>query len=288
MHDTTERTSLDSPRSEGAWQPSASRDRSSIARTAATHESRFGLAAPGMVMVLTLLAALAGGCGSSSGGGTSAVGGTTGAAGAQSRGGAGGSARGGSAGGGSSGTAGAGGSPSAGAGAGGSAGVAGTGVSPAGGAGAGGSAGLNGAGGAGGATVVVCSCPMATDGCLIVRVLRGADESKLPWTIWPAEADGTGTLIAAATAGSTSYRKMSPAPVDMTSATAGRVLDLGCVAAASTIQVFAFLDDNGNATATATSSADYRDACGNPRSVTVPVLAGKNTLVDFPLAGSCD
>lgn len=44
----------------------------------------------------------------------------------------------------------------------------------------------------------------------------------------------------------------------------------------------------GNAGPTATSSADYRDTCGNPRTVTVPVLAGKQTLVDFPLSISCD
>lgn len=129
---------------------------------------------------------------------------------------------------------------------------------------------------------------MATEGCLLVRVLRAADDSALPWNVRPAEADGIGTLIAAATEGATSYRATSTGIADMRPASAAYLIDLGCVTASDSISVTSFLDDNGNATATALSSSDDQDACGNPRALTVPVLSGRDTLVDFSLAGSCD
>ena len=144
-----------------------------------------------------------------------------------------------------------------------------------------------GTGGAGGATPISCNCT-ATDGCLLVRVLRAANDTALPWNTFPAEADGKGTLIAAATEGAASYRATYPGIADMTLASAAYLIDLGCVTASQSIRVTSFLDDNGDAAATASSSSDYRDACGNPRALTVPVLSGRITLLDFSLVGSCD
>jgi hypothetical protein len=107
----------------------------------------------------------------------------------------------------------------------------------------------------------------------------------LPWRISPAQVDGKGTLIASATSSSASRR--ATALADMTSPTASYILDVGCLGAGS-FQVTAFLDDDGNAGPTDTSSSDPLDACGQPHVVTTPILAGHLTLQDFPLSASCN
>jgi hypothetical protein len=109
----------------------------------------------------------------------------------------------------------------------------------------------------------------------------------LPWKTLPAQADGKGTLIASATSSSVSLRGTYPVPVDMTTATNPYLLDLGCFAAGD-YQVTAFLDDDANATPTDTSSSDPLDACGQPHTVTTPILAGRETYQDFPLSVSCN
>jgi len=156
-----------------------------------------------------------------------------------------------------------------------------------GGSAAGGTAG--GGGGAAGTGVPTASCSQcqSTEGCLSVRVLRAANDSMSPWKVWPNDADGTGTLIVSATEGTNTHRAASPTPVDLTPASAAFLFDLGCVEATN-YQVAAFLDDDGNASATATSSADYRDACSQPRVVTTPVQVGRTTLQDLSLSVSCD
>jgi hypothetical protein len=126
---------------------------------------------------------------------------------------------------------------------------------------------------------------MAGEGCLDVLIRRAADDSMLPWRISPAQVDGKGTLIASATSSSASRR--ATALADMTSPTASYILDVGCLGAGS-FQVTAFLDDDGNAGPTDTSSSDPLDACGQPHVVTTPILAGHLTLQDFPLSASCN
>src|SRR5688572_8240742 len=51
-------------------------------------------------------------------------------------------------------------------------------------------------GGSGG--LMPCTCENPSDGCARVAVRSGADVSNQPWTLWPDEADGRGTLIVSA------------------------------------------------------------------------------------------
>jgi hypothetical protein len=108
----------------------------------------------------------------------------------------------------------------------------------------------------------------------------------LPWKVSPAQADGSGRLIASATSSGVSASRAT-ALADMTSPTAAYGLDVGCLGAGS-YQVTAFLDDDANAGPTDTSSSDPLDACGQPRVVTTPILAGRLTLQDFPLSVGCN
>jgi hypothetical protein len=128
---------------------------------------------------------------------------------------------------------------------------------------------------------------MTGEGCLTVLVRRDADDSMLPWKTSPTQADGKGTLIASAISSSISRRATYPFPADLATTTASFVLDLGCLAAGS-YQVTAFLDDDGNASPTDTSSSDPLDACGQPHVVTTPILAGRGTVQDFPLSVACN
>jgi hypothetical protein len=108
----------------------------------------------------------------------------------------------------------------------------------------------------------------------------------LPWKTSPGQVDGNGTLIASATS-SSGFSSRATAPANLTLPNAAYVLDVGCLAAGS-YQVTAFLDDDANASATDTSSSDPLDACGQPRALTTPILAGRATVQDFPLSVSCD
>jgi hypothetical protein len=131
-----------------------------------------------------------------------------------------------------------------------------------------------------------CACG-SSQGCILAVVTRVADEKNLPWKIWPSEADGAGTLIVSATQGTTVLARKSVANADLKTAGAKYEVDLGCVATGAS-DVRAFLDDNGNAGASDTFSADYRDTCLGARKVTVTVEDGKQVRVELPLANSCD
>jgi hypothetical protein len=101
------------------------------------------------------------------------------------------------------------------------------------------------------------------------------------------EVDGVGTLIVTATpSGGTAIRRTAD-NADMRPATAKYAVDVGCVPAGM-VNIDAFLDDNGNAAPTAATSSDYRDSCGNPRSISAPITAGQGAEPAFALANSCD
>jgi hypothetical protein len=74
---------------------------------------------------------------------------------------------------------------------------------------------------------------------------------------------------------------------DMKPATASYVIDLGCVPVGM-LTIHVFLDDNGNADPMARASSDYRDSCGNPRTMSVSIAAGQTSQPTFALANSCD
>jgi hypothetical protein len=146
----------------------------------------------------------------------------------------------------------------------------------------GGSGGASGTGGVGAA----CTSCQAGQGCLRIEVTRGADVSRASWNVWPNEVDGVGALIIADSGGGSAVR-MVVADADMKPAAALYSIDFGC-ATAGTHTISVFLDDNGNAAATATSSSDYRDSCGRPRTVATTVTTGQTATVTFPIVASCD
>jgi len=153
--------------------------------------------------------------------------------------------------------------------------------------GAGGSTGTGGSSGTGGSTPGVCSGCAAAQGCLRVEVRRTADDMSQPWKVWPMEVDGVGTLIVTATPTMGTPVRKTFDGADMKPPTASYGVDIGCVPP-SPLMVDVFLDDNGNAAPTASTSSDYRDSCGNPRSTSVSPIAGAAVATTFFLANSCD
>lgn len=115
-----------------------------------------------------------------------------------------------------------------------------------------------------GGAAFTCTGCAATEGCIRVAVSRNADESTKPWTVWPQEADGQGTLVVGATAPNTTtvLARQTVANANFTAGTAHDDVDLNCLAPGS-LQVRAFLDDNNNASATTVQSSDYPDTCQN-------------------------
>jgi hypothetical protein len=101
------------------------------------------------------------------------------------------------------------------------------------------------------------------------------------------EADGVGTLVVTVTPSAGTPARMTVDNADMKPAAAKYVIEFSCEPPGM-YNVDAFLDDNGNAAPTAATSSDYRDSCGNPRSISVPVTAGQSSEPAFPLANSCD
>jgi hypothetical protein len=137
-----------------------------------------------------------------------------------------------------------------------------------------------------------CSGCNAGEGCLLVEVTRTADDSNMPWIVWPSEADGKGTLIVTAveqaSGGGAREERYTVADADFTSSSASYPVDLGCLPAAD-FKVHTFLDDNNNAQPNAVYSADYRDTCpGAPRAKDVTVTAGQQAKLVVQLANSCD
>ncbi len=131
-----------------------------------------------------------------------------------------------------------------------------------------------------------CACA-GGQGCLAILVMRTNDVSAQPWTVWPNEADGRGTLIVSAREGASVRARMTVPDANMAPAGAAYNVDLGCVPAA-TLTLGAFLDDNLNAGATDTFSSDYRDSCMLMRQPTHGVIAGERNEVALALNNSCD
>jgi len=132
-----------------------------------------------------------------------------------------------------------------------------------------------------------CTGCAAGEGCLIVDVTRTADTQFQPWIVWPAEADGVGTLVVAAVSGITTVARQTVDNADMTPAEAHYVVDLGCVPSGQ-IGPRVFLDDNLNAMSTDVFSSDYRDSCLLDRQPTFAVTTGINNTVMLQLNNSCD
>jgi hypothetical protein len=155
-----------------------------------------------------------------------------------------------------------------------------------------GDTGLGQEGGASDSSSGTCSGCAASEGCLLVEVTRTADDSNMPWKVWPTEADGKGTLIVTAveqsSGGAAREERKTVPDADFTSASASYTVDLGCLPA-SDFKVHTFLDDNNNAQPNAVYSADYRDTCpGAPRAREATVIAGQQAKLVVQLANSCD
>ena len=131
-----------------------------------------------------------------------------------------------------------------------------------------------------------CACA-GGQGCLTITVTRTTDVTNQPWTVWPNEADGAGTLIVSAREGASVRARMTVATANMVPATASYRVDLGCVPA-STLTLGAFLDDNLNAGAADTFSSDYRDSCMLMRQPTQIIVAAAHNDVALALNNSCD
>ena len=156
----------------------------------------------------------------------------------------------------------------------------------------GGSGGTSGQGGTGGMVVLMpcttCMPSQGTEGCLFVSVTRASDQSNQPWTLFPAEADGRGTLVIAAYDGSGAYdARRTIMGADMTPGDAKYDLNLGCVPT-GTKTLGVFLDDNEDATSSSVSSSDYRDSCPMDRSPMVSIVTNITTPVSVVLTNSCD
>src|SRR5262245_2720666 len=94
----------------------------------------------------------------------------------------------------------------------------------------GGSGGSGGQGGLGGMVVIIpCSGCQPMEGCMSVTVTRSSDQVNQPWTVWPDEADGTGTLVVAAVDSTTgSSRRRTVTAANMTATDARYDVNLGC------------------------------------------------------------
>lgn len=131
-----------------------------------------------------------------------------------------------------------------------------------------------------------CTCG-AGQGCLTITVTRTADVTNQPWTVWPNEADGTGTLIVSSREGVDTRVRKTVDNANFVPATASYRVVLGCVPA-TTQTLGAFLDDNLNAGPTDTFSSDYRDSCMVMRQPTQAIVAGAQNDVALALNNSCD
>jgi hypothetical protein len=133
-----------------------------------------------------------------------------------------------------------------------------------------------------------CTCGTGKS-CLRAVVTRGADMSKLPWVAFAAQgADGVGVLIVSAkAAGSGAVLRQAAGLVDAKPATINFNFDFGCVDLGD-YTMGAFLDDDGDATEDATSSADFLDACLQNRAPTATVRDAQITSAPLQLASSCD
>jgi hypothetical protein len=136
-----------------------------------------------------------------------------------------------------------------------------------------------------------CADCDAANACVMLEITRVAEESYLPWIVWPSEADGVGTLIVHAMRGTTDVLARSTiSGADMTAADASYTTNL-CVTP-GTLQIIVFLDDNENAPDTLIYSADYRDTCMGPgscyRCIELTVSAGEDVGAEAQLYGSCD
>ena len=133
-----------------------------------------------------------------------------------------------------------------------------------------------------------CACG-DTSGCLTLIVGRTADDTMMPWVLFPKEADGTGTLIASASNPPTVLARRAIEDVDLVSIPARtNTIALGCVPA-GTVTMSVFLDDQPNAEPADVTSADYRDTCLLDRSPTATVTGGDHTtFVSLSLARTCD
>jgi hypothetical protein len=149
------------------------------------------------------------------------------------------------------------------------------------------------AGDGGGESAGQSSCPgcAAGQGCLEVQVTRVADESTMPWTLWPTEVDGVGTLVVGlkerngGSGGQPERRTVSAA--DFTDPSAFYTVDFGCQPTLD-FEARAFLDDDEDGGAEAISSIDYHDACPAIRYIKLSITAGDKLNAAFKLAGSCD
>ena len=129
-----------------------------------------------------------------------------------------------------------------------------------------------------------CSCSQAL-GCLTVTVERGAD-SKLPWTKYPAEADGFGLLEVTAHSGGKRLGKRSVDRADFQPSAASYVVDVRCVPAQK-LDVTVWLDDNANGSTSDLSNKDYYDACPTPRTTSVVIVEGKRANIRVVLDDAC-
>ena len=132
-----------------------------------------------------------------------------------------------------------------------------------------------------------CGACADGEGCLLPTVTRTIDTSAQPWTVWPDEADGVGTLIVSASQATTVVARETVADADMTIEAPSYPVDLGCVPAGS-LTLRAFLDDNLTAKPTDTFSSDYRDSCMLDRAPTFVIQAGLVNEVSLALNNSCD
>jgi len=109
--------------------------------------------------------------------------------------------------------------------------------------------------------------------------------------VFPADADGQGTLVVGAVVPNTTtlLKRETVQDASLRAGDAHFEVDLLCVTARD-VQVKAFLDDNGNADSTEVQSSDYRDTCQNSPARYVPatVVAGETVVVNYELQGSCD
>jgi hypothetical protein len=131
-----------------------------------------------------------------------------------------------------------------------------------------------------------CTCA-TTSSCLRATVTRTGNTATQPWIAFAGQADGVGTLIVSATQGATVVSRKTYDNADVKPASASFMFDLGCIPTGM-VTVRAFLDDNGDAMATETSSADYHDSCMLDRSPTATITAGAITTLTLPLNNSCD
>jgi hypothetical protein len=134
-----------------------------------------------------------------------------------------------------------------------------------------------------------CTCGAGTS-CLRSTVTRTASTATLPWVMFAAQggSDGIGTLVAVARPpGGGTVLRQTRDPFDLTVATASASFDFGCVDL-GTWTMGAFLDDNGNAAATDTSSSDFHDACPANRAPTQQVKDAAIANTAIVLANSCD